>query len=210
MNVDTRAFNVLSLCSGAGGLDLGLGLAVPHARSVCYVEIEAYACEVLATRMEEDCLDAAPIWSNLRTFSGMEWRGVVDCVIGGYPCQPFSVAGKQRGKDDPRHLWPEVARIVREVQPRFCFFENVGNHLRLGFREVAGELHEMGYRVAAGLFTAEEVGATHKRERLFILAVDRLRLAGNGVVPDVAALAFRTLYRDLVGSVTGNNSLESV
>lgn len=137
------------------------------------VEIEAYACEVLASRMEEGNLDAAPIWTDLRTFDGRPWRGVVDCV-----------AGRMQGADDPRHLWPEVARIVREVQPAFCFFENVGNHLRIGFREVAGELHAMGYRVAAGLFTASEVGAIHKRERLFILAAradaDYSRLQGRG------------------------------
>jgi DNA (cytosine-5)-methyltransferase 1 len=170
VSVDARPFNVLSMCSGAGGLDLGIGLAIPMARTVCYVEIDAYACELLATRMEEECLDAAPIWSNLRTFDGAAWRGLVDLVIGGYPCQPFSVAGKQLGEKDPRHLWPDVARIVRECDPEWCFFENVGGHLRLGFREVAGKLHSMGYRVAAGLFTAEEIGAPHKRERLFIMA----------------------------------------
>jgi DNA (cytosine-5)-methyltransferase 1 len=168
--VDSRPFHLLSLCTGAGGLDLGIKLAVPTARTICAVEIEAYACEILASRMEDTHLDDAPIWTNLRTFDGTSWRGIVDCIIGGYPCQPFSVAGKQRGKDDPRHLWPDVARIVAEIEPAFCFFENVGNHLRLGFDEVAGELRGMGYEVAAGLFTAQEIGAPHKRERLFILA----------------------------------------
>jgi DNA (cytosine-5)-methyltransferase 1 len=168
--VDSRPFHLLSLCTGAGGLDLGIKLAVPTARTICAVEIEAYACEILASRMEDTHLDDAPIWTNLRTFDGTSWRGTVDCITGGYPCQPFSVAGKQRGKDDPRHLWPDVARIVAEIEPAFCFFENVGNHLRLGFDEVAGELRGMGYEVAAGLFTAEEIGAPHKRERLFILA----------------------------------------
>jgi hypothetical protein len=95
---------------------------------------------------------------------------LVDIVHGGYPCQPFSIAGRKLGDKDPRHLWPHIARIVREIEPRFCFFENVGGHLRLGFEQVHDDLRSMGYRVAAGLFTAEEVGAPHKRERLFILA----------------------------------------
>lgn len=168
--VDTSALNVLSLCSGVGGLELGLKLAVPTARTVCFVEREAYCCEVLAERMEDGCLDEAPIWTDLRTFDGKPWRGVVDCITGGYPCQPFSVAGKRKGDRDERHLWPEVARIVREVGPEWCFFENVGNHLRLGFEQVEDELRQMGYVVAAGLFSAEEVGSTHQRERLFIVA----------------------------------------
>ena len=168
--VDSHPLNILSLCAGVGGLDLGLGLAQPNARTVCYVEIEAFACEILATRMENKALDEAPIWTDLRTFNCKPWRGVVDCIIGGYPCQPFSVAGKQKGADDPRHLWPSIADIIRDIQPRICFFENVGGHLKLGFEQVHDDLSEMGYQVKAGLFTAAEVGASHKRERLFILA----------------------------------------
>lgn len=162
--------NVLSLCAGGGGLDLGVGLAVPDARTVCYVENEVTACGVLANNMEKGWLDEAPIWTNLRTFDGTTWRGVVDCVIGGYPCQPFSLAGRRLGTADPRHLWPDVRRIVEEIQPRICFFENVGAHLRLGFDDVARDLQGMGYTVAAGLFKASEVGAPHGRERIFIMA----------------------------------------
>lgn len=169
--MDSRTTNVLSLCAGAGGLELGVRLARESTRVVCAVEIEAYACEVLATRMEEGTLDDAPIWTDLKSFDGRPWRGVVDCVIGGYPCQPFSVAGKRGGSSDPRHLWPDVARIVSEVEPREIFFENVANHLRMGFDVVSADLRRMGYRVAAGLFSAEEVGAPHRRERLFIYGI---------------------------------------
>lgn len=185
--MDSPTFNVLSVCSGAGGLDLGLHLAIRNARNVGYVEIEAHACEVLATRMEEGVLDDAPVWTNLRTFDGRPWRGVVDSIVGGYPCQPFSIAGRRKGKDDPRHLWPEIARIIREIGPGEVFFENVGNHLNCGFREVAGELQAMGYRVAAGLFTAEEVGDTQKRERLFILARRDGDWDNNGAVHEMAS-----------------------
>jgi DNA (cytosine-5)-methyltransferase 1 len=160
----------LSLCSGAGGLDLGLHLACPGYRTVGHVERDAYAAAILVARMEDAALDRAPVWDDVATFDGRPWRGAVDIVTAGYPCQPFSVAGKRRGADDPRHLWPHVARIVGEVEPPFVFLENVAHHLRLGFPEVAGGLVGMGYRLAAGLFTAAEVGAPHKRERLFILA----------------------------------------
>lgn len=168
--MDLRPFTILSLCAGVGGLDLGLRVAQPNARTVCFVEIEAYAAAILATRMEQDTLDQAPIWTDLRTFDGKPWCGLVDCITAGYPCQPFSVAGKQLGDKDPRHLWPDVFRVVREIDPPLCFFENVPGHLRLGCQQVHDDLRSLGYRVKAGLFTAEEVGASHKRERLFILA----------------------------------------
>lgn len=162
--------NVLSLCSGIGGLELGLRMALPAARVVCYVEREAYACEVLAARIEEGYLDDAPVWTDLNTFDGAPWRGLVDIVIAGYPCQPFSCAGTQKGAMDPRHLWPEIARIIHIVRPSLCFFENVPNHLNIGFREVCKDLYRLGYGVEAGIFSAEEVGAPHLRRRLFILA----------------------------------------
>ena len=165
-----RSLFGLSLCAGAGGLDLGLHLAVTGYRTVGYVEREACAAATLVARMEDAALDCAPVWDNVADFDGRPWRGVVDIIHGGYPCQPFSVAGRKLGDKDPRHLWPHIARIVREVEPPVCFFENVGGHLRLGFEQVHDDLRSMGYRVKAGLFTAEEVGAPHKRERLFILA----------------------------------------
>ncbi|WP_373504084.1 DNA cytosine methyltransferase, partial [Aestuariivirga sp.] len=130
-----------------------------------------YAAATLVARMEDASLDQAVVWDDVGTFDGRPWRGAVDIVTAGYPCQPFSVAGKRRGADDPRHLWPHVARIIAEVEPPFVFLENVAHHLRLGFPEVADGLVCMGYKLAAGLFTAAEVGAPHKRERLFILAI---------------------------------------
>lgn len=162
----------LSLCAGAGGLDLGLHIAHAGYRTVCYVEREAYAAATLVARMEDAALDQAPIWDDITSFDGRPWRGCVDIIHGGYPCQPFSVAGKRLGDKDERHLWPHIARIVREVRPRLCFFENVSGHLRLGYRQVHDDLRRMGYGVAAGLFTAAEVGSPHKRERLFILAYE--------------------------------------
>ncbi len=168
--MDCHSPTVLSLCTGAGGLELGLKLAIPGSRTVCYVEGEAYAASVLAARMEDETLDAAPVWSDLRTFDSKPWRGCVDIVVAGYPCQPFSIAGRKQAENDPRHLWPHIRDLVADLRPRIAFFENVSHHLRLGFEQVHDDLRELGYGVKAGLFTAEEVGASHKRERLFILA----------------------------------------
>ena len=168
--MDSHTFRILSLCSGVGGIELGFKLAAPSARTIGYIENEAFACAILKARMQDKALDEAPIWTDLKTFDGKPWRGKVDCLTGGYPCQPFSVAGRKLGEKDPRHLWPEIKRLIGEIEPPICFFENVGGHLRLGFEQVANDLSELGYKVKAGLFTAQEVGAPHKRERLFILA----------------------------------------
>jgi DNA (cytosine-5)-methyltransferase 1 len=160
--------NGLSLCSGIGGIDLGLRLAVPSYRTVCHVEIDARCQDVLLARMADGLLDRARIWGDLKAFDGREWRGV-DLVHGGYPCQPFSAAGKRRGADDPRHLWPHIRGIVDAVGPEWCLFENVAGHLSRGAPEVVSDLVAMGYRVAFGLFTASELGGSHERKRLFIL-----------------------------------------
>jgi len=123
---------------------------------VCYVEREAYAAATLVARMEDAALDTAPVWDDVGTFDGRPWRGAVDILTGGYPCQPFSVAGQRKGAEDPRHLWPHFARIIGECQPEWVFLENVANHLNIGYREVRGELENLGYRVTEGLFTAAE------------------------------------------------------
>ena len=192
--MDQRTFNILSLCSGGGGLDLGVDLAMGSARTVCWVEWEAFAIEFLASRMEAKCLAPAPIWTDLRTFDGKPWRGVVDCITAGYPCQPFSLAGKRKGADDSRHLWPDVKRVIGECQPGICFLENVAGHLSLGAEEVFADLQELGYSIAAGLFTAAEVGATHKRERLFIMGDSHNTGSQGWSVPECQRADQRTAW----------------
>jgi len=161
----------LSLCTGGGGLDRGVERAIGRLRTIAYVEIEAFIIENLLAGMEAGLLDSAPIWANLTTFPWEHFRGKVDLIMGGYPCQPFSTAGKRQGANDPRHLWPFIETGIDTIRPAVCFFENVAGHLTLGFEQVAASLQRMGYRVEAGLYTAAEVGAPHKRARLFILAI---------------------------------------
>jgi len=168
--MDTTTITHLSLCSGYGGIDLGLRREIPNLRTVAYAEIEAFACELLLARMEGGQIDSAPVWPNLKTFPWESFRDRVDILSGGYPCQPFSAAGKRLGKDDPRHLWPYIADGIRLLRPKLCFFENVEGHISLGLRDVIEELGNIGYSATWGIFSASEVGAPHQRKRVFILA----------------------------------------
>ena len=216
------------------------------------MEIEAFAIANLVAKMEEGRLVPAPVWTNLKTLPVDCFRGRVDILTGGYPCQPFSAAGKRAGADDPRHLWPYIKEIIGAVRPLQCFFENVEGHISLGLREVIEDLEGLGYQTTFGIFSASEVGAPHQRKRVFILAyttgigvqghgsggqqephahgqeklsvcegerpgptdwlpepnvgrvvdgcsdrVDRIRLLGNGVVPQTAAKAWLVLNEQL-------------
>jgi hypothetical protein len=106
-HVDTDTINHVSLCSGYGGIDLGLKRAIgSRLRTVAFVEIEAFAAANLAAKAEAGLLDNAPIWSDLKRFPWGKFHGLVDILSGGYPCQPFSAAGKRLGAEDARHLWP--------------------------------------------------------------------------------------------------------
>ncbi len=164
-----KQFTAIEWCAGYGGIHLGLKRAIPNLRVIAYGEIEAFACANLVSKMEAGLMDKAPVWSDLKTFPAQEFRDRVDLLVAGYPCQPFSAAGKRLGTEDPRHLWPHIAGSIRVIRPRFCFFENVEGHISLGLREVIGELEEIGYQTAWGIFSAREVGAPHQRKRVFIL-----------------------------------------
>src|SRR5215471_3148095 len=163
----------LSLCAGIGGLDLGLRLALGDAyRTVAYVEREAFACAVLVARIEDGSLDPAPLWDDLATFDGRPWRGVVDLVACGFPCQPWSHAGRRRGADDERWLWAEIRRVLCEVRPRLVFLENVPGLISGGGLElVLADLVADGWERAEWLcLSAAAVGASQQRERAFLLA----------------------------------------
>ena len=160
----------LGLCAGYGGIELGLKRVIPTLRSVALCEIESFAVANLVSKMEAGLMDAAPIWTDLKTFPWESFRDRVDILTGGYPCQPFSAAGKRLGGEDPRHLWPHISRGISILQPRVCFFENVEGHITCGLHHVLCDLGRLGYRTTWGLFSASECGAPHQRKRVFILA----------------------------------------
>ena len=161
---------ILSYCTGYGGIELGLERTGMVVQPIAYVEIEAWACWGLVKKIEAGLLHPAPVWTNLVTFPLERFRGRVDGFIGGYPCTPFSAAGKRKGESDPRHLWPWFAKTIRLVRPSWCFFENVEGHITKGLRNVLSDLGELGYRSSWGIFSASEVGLPHQRKRVFILA----------------------------------------
>ena len=161
----------LGLCAGYGGLELGLKRVIPTLRSVALCEIESFAVANLVSKMEAGLMDPAPIWTDLKTFPWESFRDRVDILTGGYPCQPFSAAGKRLGGEDPRHLWPHISRGISILQPRVCFFENVEGHITCGLHHVLCDLGRLGYRTTWGLFSASECGAPHQRKRVFILAM---------------------------------------
>ena len=179
MNVALRPehLNILSICTGGGGLDLGVELAIPSARTVCMVEREAFAVAQLVSAMEAGLMAPAPIWSDARTLDGRAWRGAVDGFIGGIPCQPHSLAGKKQGSNDARDLWSTARRLIIQSRAWFVLIENVAGMLSAGDDEIAGaervyrDLLKLGFQVEGGLFTASEGGTSHQRERVFILGV---------------------------------------
>jgi DNA (cytosine-5)-methyltransferase 1 len=163
----------IHLCSGYGGFELGFKLAGINARTVAHVERDTYAAATLVARMAEAHLDQAPIWDDLTTFDGQAWRGKVDCITAGFPCQPFSAAGKQLGVEDDRWIWPAIKRIIFDVGPSFVFLENVPQLVRGGLAFVLSDLAQLGFDAEWGLYSAAEVGAPHKRERFWLLAHSR-------------------------------------
>lgn len=157
---------------GAGGNHLGLARVLPGLRLIAACEIEAFAVANVVAKMEAGLLDAAPLWTDVRTFPGDGLRDRVALFIASYPCQGESCAGLRKGKRDPRWLWPHAVRGIEAMRPLRCFFENVEGHLTKGLRTVCADLEALGYRVACGVFSAEEVGAPHRRKRVFIMADD--------------------------------------
>jgi hypothetical protein len=144
---------VISFCSGYGGIERGLDLAGVEHRVIAYVEIEAFAIANLVAKMESGQLVPAPIFTDLKTFPAHLFRDCVDIITGGYPCQPFSAAGKRLGTEDPRHLWPYILDHIQSIRPVRCIFENVEGHISLGLREVIGDLEGAGYDATWGIFS---------------------------------------------------------
>jgi len=161
--------NELALFAGAGGGILGSKLL--GWRTVCAVERDAYAAQVLAQRQNDGAIEPFPIWSDVCSFDGRPWRGIVDVISGGFPCQDISAAGKGAGIDGKRSgLWSEMARIVCDIRPQYVFVENSPVLTSRGLGRVLGDLDALGYDAKWTVLSAADVGAPHLRERIWILA----------------------------------------
>ena len=182
----------LSLFSGYGGFSLGLRIAGINSRTIGWCDNDKYVQKIIKARIEDGYFDDAPIISNIRSFNWGLYRGLVDIITAGFPCQPHSLAGKQAGKDDDRNLWPDTLGVIREVQPRYVLLENVPGLLsstgtskvestgsELGdattgtpgyAATVIGQLSEIGYDCQWGIVSASDVGAPHLRQRWWCLA----------------------------------------
>lgn len=167
--------NGLALFAGGGGLELGLSLALgTNYRTITYVERECTSAAVLAANMERGWLDKAPIWDDVTTFTGdvvSPFVDNIDIVTAGFPCQPWSVAGARKGTEDERWLWPHIFGLVREIRPRNIFLENVPGLLHGGIEHVLGDLASVGFDAEWTSVRASDVGAPHRRERVFILGI---------------------------------------
>jgi DNA (cytosine-5)-methyltransferase 1 len=180
--------NELALFAGAGGGILGGKLL--GWRTVCAVEWEAYPASVLCARQNDGLLPPFPIWDDVQTFDGKPWRGIVDVVSGGFPCQDISVAGSGDGLDgESSGMWREMARIIGEVRPRYAFVENSPMLVTRGLERVLADLTAMGYDSRWGVVSASDIGANHRRQRMWIVAHSRYgsrrdkRIAQRGEIP---------------------------
>lgn len=185
-NNSEQTVTLLEWCAGYTGIGMGIRRVVKNLRTIGYSEIEEYPVTLLASLMERGLIDVAPVWTDLRTFPYESFRGKVDILVAGFPCQPFSHAGKRAGDEDPRHLWPHIARAIGIIRPRYCFFENVEGILSAKLKgadwsdpedtpvllHVLREMERLGYRSTAGLYSAAECGAPHNRKRVFICGMD--------------------------------------
>jgi DNA (cytosine-5)-methyltransferase 1 len=170
----------LALFAGSGG-----GILAGHLlgwRTVCAVELDSYCASVLVARQNDRTLPPFPVWDDAKTFDGVPWRGRVDVVSGGFPCQDISAAGKGKGITGERSgLWREFARIIREVEPRFVFVENSPLLTRRGIDRVLGDLAALGFDAQWGVLGAVDVGAPHQRYRIWIVASNRALANASGV-----------------------------
>ena len=158
--------NELALFAGAGGGILGGHLL--GWRTVCAVEWEPYPASVLCARQNDGFLPPFPVWDDVQTFDGKPWRGIVDVVSGGFPCQDISAAGKGAGIDGERSgMWREMARIIYEVRPKYVFVENSPMLTSRGLGRVLGDLAKMGFDAKWGVLGANSVGAPHRRDRIW-------------------------------------------
>ena len=158
----------LDLFSGIGGFSLGLESA-GLVETVAFCDFDKYCQKVLKKNFL-----GVPVYGDVKelNYDRLKADGIdqIDIITGGYPCQPFSVAGRKKGEEDPRHVWPEMFRLIKELRPTWVIGENVGGHIKLGLDTVLENLESEGYSARTFSISATSIGANHKRERVWIIA----------------------------------------
>jgi DNA (cytosine-5)-methyltransferase 1 len=183
--VNQQSLNELALFAGAGGGILGGHLL--GWRTACAVEWNAYAASVLLSRQNDGMLPPFPIWDDVQTFDGRPWRGIIDVISGGFPCQDISSAGKGKGiTGEKSGMWRHMARIICEVRPRYAFIENSPMLITRGLDAVLGDLAALGYDAEWGIISAADCGANHQRERIWVLGHDNSYSKPDGAINDEA------------------------
>ena len=173
---ENTPLRTISLCSGYGGAEIGIELAGQPITPILICEIESYPLAVASTKMQKGQIPSCPMFTDLTKLCGKPYEGHTDLLTAGFPCQPFSVAGKKEGVKDPRHIFPDILRIIEECKPERVFFENVigiiSTKTAMGesvLLHVLRQLEQRGYTCSWGIFSAEQVGARHQRKRVYIL-----------------------------------------
>ena len=198
-------------CSQAPGGGI-LGGHLLGWNTVCAVELEEYPRNILLQRQRDGILPPFPIWDDVCTFDGSPWRGIVDIISGGFPCQDISAAGKGAGISGSRSgLWKQMHRIICEVRPRYAFVENSPMLVRRGLGTVLADLAEAGYHAAWCVLGADDVGAPHVRKRIWILARDISDSNSNrgDAHPLFPALLDKTLPQAPQFQLVGTNSVQN-
>lgn len=181
-----KKLKILDLFSGIGGFSLGLE-ATGGFETSAFCDIDPYCRKVLQQHWPN-----VPIFEDIKKLKGTD-IGTVDIITGGYPCQPFSVAGKQKGVEDKRHLWPEYFRLIKECRPTWVIGENVSGHIKLGLDSVISDLESEGYSTRTFSISASSIGANHKRERIWIVAHRKENVADAYGVNDAIRGVDRTI-----------------
>jgi DNA (cytosine-5)-methyltransferase 1 len=181
-----QKLRVLDLFSGIGGFSIGLE-RTGRFETVAFCEYEDFPRRVLAKHWPD-----VPCFPDVRELRGLDIDGPVDVICGGYPCQPFSTAGKRGGEKDDRHLWPEFMRLVAELRPTWVIGENVAGHISMGLDDVLSDLENAGYTCRSFVIPACAVGASHRRDRVWTLAHSELRYgeSSQSKRPRIRAEAF--------------------
>ena len=163
----------LDLCSGIGGFALGLQ-STGYFKAIGFCEIDPFCQKVLKKNFP-----GVPIYNDIKEFKPNDEGIKADIVTSGFPCQPFSVAGKQKGKDDNRNLWKETFRIIKESRPTWFIGENVGGIVKLYLDTILEDLESEGYSTRCFSISASSIGAKHRRERIWIVSYSNSRMRGG-------------------------------